>query len=530
MANRIEETALFNNLNKWEINFIESVRLFLKNAQPGLFSFRYFDYYIGIKTKGDSGFPFLFKKPNNVLIFSRNDKNRRNIHEYEINESNDRNFSMVVSTITGGQQNQTATAPAKGKAASSRGGKFLDSLSEEEVDFIKRFAKRVRSMFPRTVHFRNKKSSLKVVTYKDSKEVFLFKSIDGTLSLQSEMDGNEISIAIQNLDKVDFNNAINIATNLIARVKPASAPKTTDKNGNDETPISFSKTLKNDEKAFVLSFIKIIKEYYQHSFDPSDGKTFISFKEKTIGRALFWFTRKYRQLCFEAHPKDSDVITLPIKNKNRATLISSLEIVKRTCDSYDIASTNGKAKRSALEKPVAQKPIVQKPANEPTKVKLQNNQNTLKIYSFIRDEFRNRAYDALPSYRALCRSIKAYFLDVVNKDRKIKFTNATEACESALFFNHSLYWTDKAWPISASIVYSYFKANTLVEKIQYYEEIKQVKMCEDYDELLDYFYYCISKDVQIDYSKAPSITKDFSLIPIESLEGILENFKSYEVE
>ena len=529
MANRIEETALFNNLSKWEINFIESVRLFLKNAQPGLFSFRYFDYYIGIKTKGDSGFPFLFKKPNNVLIFSRNDKNRRNVHEYEINESNDRNFSLVISTITGGQQNNVATAPIKSKATPSSNSKFFDSLSEEEADFIKRFAKTIRSKFPKTVRFRNKKSSIKVVTYKGSQDVFLFKKIDGVLSLQSKMDGIEASIAIQNLDKADFNNAINIATNLINGIRPAPSLKSNE-NDNNETPISFSKTLSNEEKAFVLSFIKIVKEYYQHSFDSSDGKTFISFKEKTIGRALFWFTRKYRQLCFEAHPKDSDVITLPIRSKNRPTLISSLEIVKRTCDSYGIASANGKVKQSVSEKPVAQKPIVQKPANEPTKVKLQNNQNTLKIYSFIRDEFRNRAYNALPSYRALCRSIKTYFLDVVNKDRKIKFTNATEACESALFFNHSLYWTDKAWPISASIVYSYFKANTLVEKIQYYEEIKQVKMCEDYDELLNYFYYCVSKDIQIDYSKAPSITKDFSLIPIESLEGILENFKSYEVE
>lgn len=528
MANRIEETALFNNLSKWEISFIESVRLFLKNAQPGLFSFRYFDYYIGIKTKGDSGFPFLFKKPKDVLIFKCFGSSKKTSNDYEIKESNDKNLSFVVSSILNSQPKQASDTAKGTKEASTSSSKldlkFFDRLSEWEKNFLERFMKQTRAKYPKTVRFRDRKTTLKVVTYKGSKDIFSFKIVNSALTLQSKLDGNEITLALTKLDKVDFDNLLNITANLIKRDKPG-LPQAPIKEEQIEKKVSFSETLTNEEKAFVLSFIKIIKEQFESSFDPCTGESFISFKEKSTGRALFWFLRKGGELCFEAHPKNRDVASCHIKNKDKDTLIDILGMVKKTCDSYALISKREKEKeinRKKEEQPVNPKAIIKaKPIDE---------RRTDRIFSFIRDEFRNQAYNALPSFRALCRSIKTYFLDVVNKDRKIKFTNAREACESALFYKNSISWTDKAWLNSARIIYSYFKANTLIEKIQYYEEIKQVKMCDNYDALLDYFYYCISNNTQIDYSKAPSVTKDFALIPIESLNEILENFKSYELE
>ena len=166
--------------------------------------------------------------------------------------------------------------------------------------------------------------------------------------------------------------------------------------------------------------------------------------------------------------------------------------------------------------------------NEPVKKKGEEDN----IYSFIRREMTGAKYDATPSIRALCRSVKKYLLDVLNAESKSNNRiNDTVFMSSVIsFYGNELSWNKADGIRSAKIVYNYFKANTILEKIKDYEDIFKKQIITDNVKFLKFLYEDISKGLKVEYSRSDSLTPDFALVPESVLDDILINFKAYETD
>lgn len=157
-------------------------------------------------------------------------------------------------------------------------------------------------------------------------------------------------------------------------------------------------------------------------------------------------------------------------------------------------------------------------------------QHSNKLYEYIRCEMTRAKYNATPSIKALCRNIKQYLLDVLNAESKSNNRiNDTVFISSVIrFYGNDLAWNKKDGERSAKIVYNYFKANTILEKIKDYEDIFKKQIVTDNIKFLNFLYENIRKGLKVEYSLSDSLTPDFALVPEEVLAETLNNFKAYE--
>ena len=152
-------------------------------------------------------------------------------------------------------------------------------------------------------------------------------------------------------------------------------------------------------------------------------------------------------------------------------------------------------------------------------------------YHIIACAMRGNSYNADDKTRKLATKIREYLLDILNMQNKGKKLNdAVYASRAFSFFGHNLAWNAKQWEDSAEIVYRYFKAKILIDKIKdYQKKFKDVEMVDNYLNLLNYLYECICGGGPINYSIAPGLTTDFVLMPTEILDETLQRFeKLYE--
>lgn len=528
MGKKLEETKIFKSLSKDELDFIYSFGHALKQAYPQTFRFENFDYYIGIKVKGFSGSPILFKKPKDILIFHWHDKGRKNKLDIEVRSLDEKYLQILMSIVKdkyfGNGYTPSAPKEPKKKSNSRRvENKFVDGLNEDQRSLVIKYRKTIVLMFSKTFRFRDRGNYFEIRVGGERDYFFCFRMKDNVFVFENKKGYPPSNIIeIKDSSEATLDSILKVTIDEVQRYRRKKL--TISYEEKKENVESFPETLSDNFRSFVMSFSKIIEEHYKARFYVFIGEKYISFKEIKTEVAFFWFMKKNGTLYFNYHPKNDDQKQEAVINPNKETLLALLRLAKNTCDSYGVLSSYDKPKKPII---VEQKP--QKQVQEKRAVSNNTTPSVLNIYSYIRSEIRGLNYNALPSVKALCRNIKTYLLDVLNRNRKIKIVNIIEACQQVLFYGNSLEWSEKNWLKSAKIVYRYFKANTLVEKVQYYEDVRQKVMCTDYPALLNYLYVQIASFNEIDYSKAPGITEDFSLIPISALNDVLDNFKGYEI-
>ena len=127
----------------------------------------------------------------------------------------------------------------------------------------------------------------------------------------------------------------------------------------------------------------------------------------------------------------------------------------------------------------------------------------------------------------LAVKVREYLLDVLNMQNKGKYLHdPVYASQAFRFFGHSLAWNAKQWESSAEIVYRYFKAKILIDKIKdYQKKFKDVEMVDNYLDLLNFLYECICGGESINYSAAPGLNPNFALMPTEILDETLQKFR-----
>ncbi len=152
-------------------------------------------------------------------------------------------------------------------------------------------------------------------------------------------------------------------------------------------------------------------------------------------------------------------------------------------------------------------------------------------YHIIACAMRGNPLNADDKTTKLAIETRKFLLDVLNLQNKgKKIHDAVVASQAFRFYGHQLAWNAKQWEDSAKIVYRYFKAKVLIDKIKNYQKkFKDIEMVSNYLELLNYLYECICGGGPINYNAAPGLTTDFCLMPTDILDETLAKFeKLYE--
>ena len=149
-----------------------------------------------------------------------------------------------------------------------------------------------------------------------------------------------------------------------------------------------------------------------------------------------------------------------------------------------------------------------------------------KTYYCILCEMSGFDYEATNALKALARECKRYLLDDLNAQvQEGKINDPIFGCSIKNFHGHSLSWNKTSWRKSAEIVYQYFKASSLIKAIKKYETIFNSKIIYDYNEALEFVYHAFSTNSEIEWSRLPSLGKDFYLVPEKVLTDKLNRFK-----
>ena len=132
--------------------------------------------------------------------------------------------------------------------------------------------------------------------------------------------------------------------------------------------------------------------------------------------------------------------------------------------------------------------------------------------------------------KELAKDIKWFALETLNMSNKGKYIeDPYKAFQHFTFFKHKLAWSKKEWEKSASIVYGYYKAKKIMDKIQQYERIYRETIIENYVDLIDYLAFFIIRKVKINYGNAPGLSSYFIFVPTVALDDVLKEFKkNYE--
>ena len=132
--------------------------------------------------------------------------------------------------------------------------------------------------------------------------------------------------------------------------------------------------------------------------------------------------------------------------------------------------------------------------------------------------------------KTLAETIKYFALEVLNSVNKNQYvSDPYRAFQQFKFFKYKLGWSKKEWEESASIVYGYFKAKKIMDKIREYERIYRETIIEDYLSVIEYLAFFIIRKVKINYANAPGLSSYFVFVPSVALDDVLKYFKkNYE--
>lgn len=132
--------------------------------------------------------------------------------------------------------------------------------------------------------------------------------------------------------------------------------------------------------------------------------------------------------------------------------------------------------------------------------------------------------------KLLAEEIKYFALEVLNSVNKGPYvSDPYRAFQLFKFFKYKLAWSKKEWEQSASIVYGYFKAKKIMDKIREYERIYRETIIEDYLSVIDYLAFFIIRKAKINYANAPGLSSYFIFVPTVALDDVLKYYKkNYE--
>ena len=503
MKSRGKEQYLARRLSFRELDFIDTIEAAVEHSHPDKFEFVNQLNYIGIKVKGSHFSPFLFKKPDNKLVFHYFNAETKTFKDIVIKNFDSSELDFVVNTIKercsdNYQQNEDDVH-------------FLEQASDEERGFLLGFKKTVGIMYPKTFSFVNANSYYGVRYAKQNKSLFLFKRKNSTLLFvsKSEYTLNQI-VEIKDYSEEFLNRTIKLVTETLQLERNEQLVTA---NQLDDSTSSFPESLETERRRFVMSFKKIIEEHYPQYFDVFIDKKYLSFKEKKNNIPVFWFLNIKGKLQFQCHPKDDDTKSLTIVRSDKETLLLAIKMAKAASESYDIYAIGDKKQKESKREEKAQ---TIKSYKEPH------------IFSFIKNEILGLDYKALPSVKALCRNIKSFLLVTINQATNKNYENALECSEKELFFGKRLEWSAANWSRSAKVLYRYFKANTLVEKIKDYEETHDCIYIKNQPALLHHLFGSINDYTPIDFASDLYFNEPLPKNLVNSLNEILANFKGYE--
>ena len=126
----------------------------------------------------------------------------------------------------------------------------------------------------------------------------------------------------------------------------------------------------------------------------------------------------------------------------------------------------------------------------------------------------------------LAEEIKYFALEVLNSVNKGAYvSDPYKAFQQFKFFKYKLGWSKKEWEESASIVYCYFKAKKIMDKIREYERIYREKIIEDYLSVIEYLAFFIIRKAKVNYANAPGLSSYFIFVPSVALDDVLKYYK-----
>ena len=515
MKNRGKEDYLARRLSFRELDFIDTIEASIEHSFPNKFEFVNQLNYIGIKVKGSHFSPYLFKKPDNKLIFHYFKAETKSFQNIVIKSFDSGELDHIISTIK---------EQSPDKFLSEENVRFLEQSSDKEHSFLSNFKKTLEVMYPKTFTFVNATNYYGVRYAKQTKAVFLFKRKDNKLLFisKSEYTLNQI-VEISDFTEQYLDKVLKLVTKTLQLERNEQLVTA---NHLDNSTSSFPESLEIEQRRFVMSFKKVIEEHYPQSFDVFIDKKYLSFKEKKSNMPIFWFLKKGGKLQFQCHPKKEDTSMTFIDSVDKNTLIEIIRLAKYAADSYRVYAIDDKRTPEERKKQAKSQP---KNKAEPEVAIPTTKNGTLKIYSYIKDEILGLEYKTLPSIKALCKNVKAYLMSVLNKNSGKNYENALVACDNELFFGNKLVWSEATWSRSVKIVYRYFKANTLLEKIKDYEEINEVELVNDYPTLLNHLYANLNGYTEIDYHNNLFFKEPLPDRLIRSLNEIEDNFRGYEI-
>ena len=515
MKNRGKEQFLARRLSFRELDFIDTVEASVEHSCPNKFEFVNQLNYIGIKVKGSHFSPFLFKKPDSKLIFHYFKAETKSFENTTIKHFDSSELDFIVNTI----KNRFSENEQVNVFQNNGEHHFLDQSNEKEKKFLNDFKKTIEIMYPKTFHIVNRTHYYGIHYLKQSKMLFQFSRKNDTLLFisKSEHTFNQI-VEISNYSEQYLDKALKLVTRTLQSQRSEQLIAVEPLNNSTS---SFPESLETEQRRLVMSFKNIIEEHYPKVFDVFIDKKYLSFKERKHNYPLFWFMKKKGQLVFQCHPKNEDSMVLEIKTIGKETLLDAIKLAKITADSYRIYAIDDKKQQdSKKEEKETAKSV---PAKEP-KAAYKDPQ----IYSFIKNEILGLDYKAFPSIKALCRNVKSYLLNTINEATNKNYENALECCEKELFFGKKLEWSVASWSRDAKVVYRYFKANTLVERIKDYEETHEVTYIKNQPALLQHLFGSINDYTPINYASDLYFNDPLPKILVDSLSDILANFKGYE--
>ncbi len=148
-----------------------------------------------------------------------------------------------------------------------------------------------------------------------------------------------------------------------------------------------------------------------------------------------------------------------------------------------------------------------------------------KTYYSILCEMSGYPYKADSAQKQLATKCKSFLLNALNEQvSEGEIKDPVFGCSIKPFYGHNLSWNKAKWRESAEIVYAYFKASTVISEIKKYERIFNTTIVLDYKELLEFLVKAFRNGEEIEWCFAPSIGKDFCLVPESSLTDIIKKF------
>lgn len=140
----------------------------------------------------------------------------------------------------------------------------------------------------------------------------------------------------------------------------------------------------------------------------------------------------------------------------------------------------------------------------------------------------DKYYDGSDDQKELCKNIKAFVLDIMSSDARKTLVSVTWASPHHPFFGKTLKWdTGDGWR-STAIVYFYYKALKVLEKVKEYETIYSETIVINTFDFLKSVYEQLDNKEEVSLSLCDGINSNIADVPDAAIESTLRKFDQFE--